>query len=103
MRAFGKILAIGSTVLLSGCAATGPAPVTAEFSRESESSEAQLREGRALFVARCIECHTLPNPRRYARDQWPMLVGKMASRASLSLAEKAAIIAYVQAASVTAR
>jgi mono/diheme cytochrome c family protein len=56
-----------------------------------------LREGRALFVSRCIECHTLPPLGRYSAADWPEVVDRMAGRSSLKPAERDAIVAYVTA------
>jgi len=89
---------VGS-IMLAGCTATGPVAVTPELARSGRgASEQTLREGRALFVSRCIECHSLPDPHRYPRERWPLLIDKMAGRASLSQVERDAILTYVQAA-----
>jgi hypothetical protein len=57
-----------------------------------------LREGRTLFVHRCIECHTLPVVWHYTTDDWPKLVDSMSHRASLKPTERDAIVAYIIAA-----
>jgi len=59
--------------------------------------ERTLREGRSLFVSRCIECHTLPVVSRYDPVAWPWLVDNMAHRASLKPAEREALVAYLLA------
>src|SRR5260370_40968524 len=59
---------------------------------------AMLREGRTLFVHRCIECHTLPVLWRYNTDDWPTIVDSMSHPASLKPAEREAIVAYILAA-----
>jgi len=59
--------------------------------------ESTLREGRSLFVSRCIECHTLPVVSRYDPVAWPWLVDNMAHRASLKPAEREALVAYLLA------
>jgi len=56
---------------------------------------ATLREGRTLFVHRCIECHTLPVVWHYTADDWPKLVDSMSARASLKSTERDAILAYI--------
>jgi len=56
-----------------------------------------LREGRRLFVHRCIECHTLPPLWRYGTEDWPEIVNSMSHRASLKPAEREAVIAYILA------
>ncbi len=56
-----------------------------------------LREGRTLFVHRCIECHTLPVLWHYRTEDWPEIVSSMSHRASLKPAEREAIVAYILA------
>ena len=58
---------------------------------------ATLREGRTLFVHRCIECHTLPPFWHYSAGDWPEVVDNMAARASLKPTERDAIVAYMLA------
>jgi hypothetical protein len=57
-----------------------------------------LRKGRALFVSRCIECHTLPVVVQHSAAQWPGLIDEMADRANLKPAERKAVLAYILAA-----
>lgn len=59
---------------------------------------ATLREGRALFVSRCIECHTLPSVASHTAGEWPRLIDEMAGRASLEPSERNAVLAYILAA-----
>jgi mono/diheme cytochrome c family protein len=59
---------------------------------------AALREGRRLFVSRCIECHTLPPYWHYSASEWPKIVDSMAHRASLKNAQRDDIVAYLLAA-----
>ena len=58
---------------------------------------AMLREGRTLFVHRCIECHTLPVLWRYSAEDWPDIVDSMSHRSNLKPAEREAIVAYILA------
>ena len=84
-----------------GCQSSiSPAPMTHEVIRagaRAHVEERTLREGRALFVSRCIECHTLPLVSRYDAVAWPWLVDDMAERASLKPAEREALVAYILA------
>jgi mono/diheme cytochrome c family protein len=96
------IIAIVCLVGLSGCGTTRftPPPVTADLARASSGQRhdiAMLREGRSLFVHRCIECHTLPAFWHYRTEDWPKIVDSMAHRASLKPAERDAIVAYILA------
>jgi mono/diheme cytochrome c family protein len=93
---------VGSICLvdLSGCGTTSfaPPPITAEWSVKSGHTDlAMLREGRALFVHRCIECHTLPAFWRYSTEDWPKIVDSMSHRANLKHSERDAVVAYILA------
>ena len=78
-----------------------PPPVTAQMATVGPGQRASLmtlREGRMLFVSRCIECHTLPAVTRHTAAEWPRLIDEMAGRASLNPAERNAVLAYILAA-----
>jgi hypothetical protein len=95
------IVAIICLVDLSSCGTTSFAPplVTSEWSLKSDRINlATLREGRALFAHRCIECHTLPPFWRYSAEDWPKMVDSMSHRANLKPSERDAIVAYILAA-----
>jgi mono/diheme cytochrome c family protein len=77
-------------------------PALIVYGRAAKVDARQLDEGRNLFVGRCVECHTLPPVAKYSPGKWPRLVSKMAERARLTAADKAAVIAYLQAAAGTA-
>jgi cytochrome c2 len=90
-------LAFTAFVLLTGCqTSTDTAPlITTEAARHSGQSASTLREGRFLFVRRCIECHALPVVSQHNAEEWPAIVTRMSARADLKSAERDAIIAYV--------
>jgi hypothetical protein len=97
--------AIICLVDLCGCETTSfaPPPVTVELMRTRARARqhveiATLREGRVLFVSRCIECHTLPAISRYKASQWPSIIDEMTGRANLKPAERDAVLAYILAA-----
>ena len=97
--------------LLAGCESTGnqPPPVTAEFAKVGARQHvrhgtnpsdwridlAMLREGRTLFVSRCIECHTLPAVPKHTAAEWPALIDEMAGRANLKPEQRVAVLAYI--------
>jgi hypothetical protein len=87
--------------LLASCETTNYVPpVTPQMAntRNGQHSDlVRLREGRTLFVHRCIECHTLSALWRYSAQDWPEIVNSMSHRASLKPAEREAIIAYILA------
>ena len=89
--------------LLAGCESTGnqPPPVTAEFAKVGARQHidlATLREGRTLFVSRCIECHTLPAVGKHTAAEWPALIDEMAGHANLKPEQRVAVLAYILAA-----
>jgi hypothetical protein len=87
--------------LLASCELTNYVPpVTSRMATARKGQHvdlAILREGRTLFVHRCIECHTLPVLWRYSTEDWPDIVDSMSHRASLKPAEREAIVAYILA------
>jgi hypothetical protein len=98
-------------VLLLGCesARYAPPPVTAQMAKTGDVRHgtnpsdwridlAKLREGRTLFVSRCIECHALPSVAQHTAAQWPRLIDEMADRANLNTSERNALVAYIVAA-----
>jgi cytochrome c5 len=92
----------GGSALFLGCqaATVNPAPLTAEVIRTGHRmrvSETTLREGRRLFVSRCIECHTLPVAWNYTDSEWPRILRNMAHRSSLKNGDEQAILAYINA------
>ena len=72
-------------------------PPVSAVKTEQHVDPATLREGRTLFVHRCIECHTLPPLWHYRKEEWPEIVNSMSHRASLSPVERNAIISYILA------
>lgn len=91
--------------LFCGCQSESYAPpptvnsqmLAASVRKESHADFAMLREGRRLFVHRCIECHTLPSVWHYRTDEWPGIVSSMSRRSSLKSTEREAIVAYILA------
>jgi len=88
---------------LNSCQTISLAPpprVTPELARAGRGQRvdlATLREGRSLFVSRCIECHTLPIASHFAESDWPGIVHEMGGRATLEPAERDAVLAYILA------
>jgi hypothetical protein len=95
-------LSLACIVQFPGCGFTtnSPPPVTTAMTRANRADVdlATLREGRALFVHRCIECHTLPQFWHYRSEDWPGILDSMAHRARLTSRERHAILAYIRAA-----
>ena len=98
-----RLLVFAAAWLLASCESTNyaPPPVTpqmAKFGGKQPIELATLRQGRVLFVSRCIECHTLPAVSTHTASDWPRLVDEMAGRANLKPAERNALLSYVLAA-----
>ncbi len=53
--------------------------------------------GKETYIANCGRCHSLKNTGDYTSDEWVPLVDKMARKAKLNDADKANVLAYVQA------
>lgn len=86
---------------LISCGTTfAPPPVTKQLARSGSGQRtdvATLRDGRNLFVSRCIECHTLPPFWHYRAEDWPHIVDAMAERSKLKRTERDAVVAYILA------
>jgi hypothetical protein len=101
-------LALTVTLLVGACTTgdfTPPPSVSVALvaiARGDGATAQKLAEGRAVFVSRCLECHTLPPAGKYSRDEWPHLVARMAARANLSPSDQEAVTAYLRAASLYA-
>jgi mono/diheme cytochrome c family protein len=98
-----KKLILFAVCLLVGCESTSymPPMVTSNMAKVGLTQHvdlATLREGRTLFVSRCIECHTLPAVSAHAATEWPGLIDEMARRTNLKPAERDAVLAYILAA-----
>ena len=101
-------LSLISISQLASCESTNYVPpVTAKMAsanwQRQDVDLTKLREGRTLFVHRCIECHTLPALWHYTPKDWEQIVNDMAHRASLKPAERDAVIAYILAVRATER
>ena len=97
---FAAIVCIANLNSCQTISFTPPPGVTPELARTGGLQHvdlATLREGRSLFVSRCIECHTLPIASHFAESDWPGIVHEMGGRATLEPAERDAVLAYILA------
>ncbi|MES2429968.1 MAG: hypothetical protein V4556_03465 [Bacteroidota bacterium] len=60
-------------------------------------AETNIASGRITYEAKCGRCHALPIPQNFTATRWVGLVDWMAPKAKLTDAEKANVLAYVQA------
>ncbi len=101
-------ITIYCALALLGCESTNYVPpvtpqIAVASSRRQDVDLDKLRQGRTLFVHRCIECHTLPPLWHYTPKDWTEIVNSMSHRASLKPAERNAVIAYILAVRATER
>lgn len=97
-------LALGGAAAawLGGCVSPGTIapPVTpAMVSAAGGVSAATLEEGRRIFAGPCTSCHAADPVSRYSVPEWRAVVDDMAPRAKLDPARRAALLAYIVAAS----
>src|SRR5256885_1901724 len=97
---FAAIVCIANLNSCQAISFTPPPAVTPELARTGGPQHvdlATLREGRSLFVSRCIECHTLPVASRFTESDWPYIVHEMGGRAKLKPTERDAVLTYILA------
>jgi mono/diheme cytochrome c family protein len=87
------------TLGMLACAGIVP-PVTPDQvaragQRWPDSSEATLRRGRRLYVARCSACHTLESPPDRSPEDWADHLDAMSPRARLTPQETTLILRYL--------
>jgi hypothetical protein len=56
-----------------------------------------LASGRRLFLTRCIDCHALPDTRRFDSARMDSILGTMAARADLTPPQQVQVRAYLHA------
>jgi hypothetical protein len=103
IRQGGTLICFCLALALANCESAKfvPPPVTSQMAvlgKNQSVDLAMLQTGRALFVSRCIECHTLPVVSRYDAVAWPWLVNDMSARSGLKPTEREALVAYILAA-----
>ncbi len=86
---------------LAGCGAVIP-PVTPALVAQAKArgvatDAAQLERGRMIYTTRCNTCHSLHDPTEKTVAQWPGVVAIMGPRAYLPEAQRADVLAFLQA------
>jgi len=61
----------------------GPDDLARGTARFPDLTDAQLAEGRAIFLNRCSRCHVPPDPESRSPESWPEAVHEMKVRARL--------------------
>jgi mono/diheme cytochrome c family protein len=59
------------------------------------TKQAELLQGRKLYVGHCGSCHNLHLPKEYTADQWKKNVDEMQGKAKITDNEKMLIIQYL--------
>ena len=81
---------------VAACAATLP-QVTPQDAERLNAPLADLRKGRARYVAKCTGCHPLHNPADYTDADWTHQVEEMTPQARLTEEDARLILSYLQA------
>jgi cytochrome c5 len=81
-------------------AGTIPLPIAAPLVEQArvrwpETTEADLAEGRELFVTRCNRCHDLPDRRAYDEQRWPRILDTMGPRAKLDRRQHQLVLRFI--------
>jgi mono/diheme cytochrome c family protein len=99
-RVPGACLAAAVVAAFAGaCTRPVASPVAADArwaeQRWPGTTVVDLEQGRGVFVSRCSNCHSLPDPTQKSADEWPSAVDEMAARARLSDEDKARVARYL--------
>lgn len=99
------LLAGGVALAVAACfpkAGPVPGPVSPEEMRAASVkwpgvTEAQLTEGRQLFVDHCNKCHGYPDVNAKEEGEWPHILDEMAEKAKLDGGQKKKVLYFVLA------
>lgn len=85
---------------LTGCGSASfyAPPVTSQLvlaAKRDHVDGRTLTAGRSLFLNRCIQCHHLPEVRKYSAPQLTAIVAKMSGRANMSAEQHDAVLKYL--------
>ena len=84
---------------LASCGPAAPAVqpqhATWAMAQWPATSQAELEQGRSLFLQRCSSCHRPPAPDSHAPAEWPGEIAEMKERAHLTADEQVLIERYV--------
>lgn len=75
----------------AGCAASLPAPTSADVARASQrfpdASAERLAKGRSLYVQSCAGCHSLKSPAEVPPQQWAEEIAEMRQQHGVRLTD----------------
>jgi len=103
MRSWFLALVCAAVVIgvLAACARRIPPVATASDAERARVPLVELEQGRKLVLGKCTRCHETPLPRDHTPNEWPQMIGEMAERSKLDLAERSAIEQYLVAMAAT--
>lgn len=78
---------------LAACRVTPP-HATAMDAQRSGIALAELKQGRALMVTKCGNCHKPPLPNAHPAHAWPAMLDEMSERSSLTPDQRRLIQQY---------
>ena len=59
-------------------------------------SDAELKEARKLYIAKCAKCHKLYDPAKYEDAEWSKWMTKMTKKAKLKPAQAELLARYLE-------
>jgi mono/diheme cytochrome c family protein len=60
-----------------------------------DATQAQLEQGRSLYVGHCGGCHAIVPPEKHSGDQWRAQLTEMAPRAKLQGLDRERVLRYL--------
>jgi len=97
-RAFGFL----TTLAVASCAGmshtvpvAGPDDLARGTTRFPDLTDAELADGRAIFLSRCGNCHVPPDPKSRSPESWPEAVHEMKVRARLDASQARLVERFV--------
>ena len=103
MNKFATTLAIVATsVLLAQCTAkktttTAKTPEETVAEVKKNYTDAQMEEGKTIFMGNCDKCHALMQPETRTVEKWERVLPRMSKKANLSDDHAGKVRAYVLA------
>ncbi|MEK7719394.1 MAG: hypothetical protein AAB347_07270 [Bacteroidota bacterium] len=84
-------------ILLSGLlmACSTSLYIPKESTLNSKETHSALQKGRAIYINKCGNCHTLYLPEKYSTSEWRFQTAKMAVKAKLTDQEEELILRYL--------
>lgn len=85
-------LILGTGILLASCSPKS-APVVEEI--KGDLPTAELNMGKHILDTKCQKCHATEDVTAYSKEQWDVILPKMAKKARLKAEEEQTLTEYV--------